>query len=449
MALLRRIFGAPKLAPDERRSLRREQLNDLTVPVALALLEGGFIGVIADKIYQVPAGVLALLTSAAFIGNLSSYFWTRIASSRAKVPVVVGLQIVMLACLALIIAAPVNSVGTVMVIVGVVAARCLTAGVVTIRSVIWTLNYPRSIRARTTGRLQVFTSIVMVATTLIAGPLLDANPLSFRWIYIVGIAIALVGVYSFSRIRVSGELRQRVYERQSQTASSAGRKSIGFFQILRQDHYFRRYEIHQFLSGLSNMILEAPIIYLVSRDLQSSYTVSIAVTMAIPFLMATISVPVWARYFDVVHVAKFRVGLSGVFVLGHVIRWFGAMFGSVLTLGVGQAVAGIARGGGTLAWQLGHNDFATREKLANYMSVHVTLTGIRGALSAFLGITLYVGWSNISWLPDFPGIRGHVFLVAVLIGSWAWWGFILLYRDLKADGLGGKSKLRGIPTSSK
>ena len=142
MALLRRIFGTPKLAPAEKKSLKREQVNDLTVPVALAMLEGGFIGVIADKIYNVPAGVLALLASAAFIGNLSSYLWTRVSSARAKVPVVVGLQVLTMACLILVVAAPVNGVGTIMVVVGVVAARCLMAGTVTIRSVVWSLNYP-------------------------------------------------------------------------------------------------------------------------------------------------------------------------------------------------------------------------------------------------------------------------------------------------------------------
>lgn len=430
MALLRRIFGTPKLAPAEKKSLKREQVNDLTVPVALAMLEGGFVGVIADKIYDVPAGVLALLASAAFIGNLSSYFWTKIANARAKVPVVVGLQALTMACLILIVAAPVNAIGTIMVVVGVVAARCLTAGTVTIRSVVWSLNYPRSIRARTTGRLHVFTSLVMVATTLVAGPILDTNPDTFRWMYVAGILIALIGTLSFSRVQVSGELRHRVYERQS-TAKSTTSESVGFFRILKNDKRFARYELYQFLSGVSNMILEAPLIYLVSRQLQASYTVSIAVIMAIPFLMRTVSVPIWARYFDIVHVTKFRTRLGLVWVLSHLILWIGALFSSVVVLGIAQAISGFARGGGTIAWQLGHNDFAPPEKLSAYMSVHVTLTGLRGALSAILGIALYVGWSNISWLPDFPGIGGYLFLLAAAIGTWSWLGFVFLYRDIR------------------
>ena len=432
MALFRRIFGTPKLQPDEKKSLKREQINDLTVPVALAMLEGGFIGVIADKIYDVPAWVLALLTSASFIGNLSSFLWTRVANARAKVPIVVTLQIVTLCCLFLIVLAPVSQFGTLMLIVSVLVARCLTAGTVTIRSVVWSLNYPRSIRARTTARLHVFTSVVMVLTTLLAGRILDANPLTFRWLYVAGILIALVGTWSFSRLQVSGELRHRVYERQSTSESVEG-KTSGFFQILASDRNFRRYETYQFLSGVSNMMLEAPLIYLVSRELQANYTVSIAIVMAIPFLISTVSVPFWARYLDIVHVTKFRTRLSGVFVLSHLALWIGALLGSLYLLAIGRVISGVARGGGTLAWQLGHNDFAPRERLSAYMSVHVTLTGIRGALSAILGIALYVGWSNISWLPDFPGIGGHLFVVAATIGVWSWLGFILLHRDMKKE----------------
>ena len=433
MALLRRIFGTPKLAPTEKKSLRREQVNDLTVPVALAMLEGGFIGVIADKIYDVPAGVLALLTSAAFIGNLSSHFWTKISSARAKVPVIVGLQALTMLCLLFIVAAPVNVLGTVMLVASVVIARCLTAGTVTIRSVVWSLNYPRSIRARTTGRLHVFTSFVMVATTLVAGPILDSNPLSFRWLFVVGALIAMFGIWSYSRVEVSGEMRHRVYERQFSSGSSPSGQRIGFFQILQNDRNFARYELYQFLNGVSNMICEAPLVYLVSRQLQASYTVSIAVIMAIPFLMRTVSVPLWARYFDVVHVTKFRTRLTGLWVLSALFLWTGAMFESLVILGVAQAISGFGRGGGTIAWQLGHNDFAPRDKLSAYMSVHVTLTGLRGVFSAFLGIALYVGWSNIAFLPNFPGIGGYLFLVAAVIGTWSWIGFVLLHRDMRSS----------------
>ena len=56
---------------------RNERLADLFLPIALALMQGGFIGVIADKIFQVHPAVLALISAAPMFGNLSSFFWGR------------------------------------------------------------------------------------------------------------------------------------------------------------------------------------------------------------------------------------------------------------------------------------------------------------------------------------------------------------------------------------
>ena len=52
-------------------------------------------------------------------------------------------------------------------------------------------------------------------------------------------------------------------------------------------------------------------------------------------------------------------------------------------------VLGVGRGGGALAWNLGHNDFASEERSVDYMSVHVTLTGIRGLIAPLAGVGLY------------------------------------------------------------
>ncbi|MXZ44764.1 MAG: MFS transporter [Gammaproteobacteria bacterium] len=433
MGLLGGIFGSPKLQPEQKRSLKHEQVTDLTYSVALAMLEGSVIGVIADKIYDVPAFVIAILVSAPFFGSLSSYFWARLANARPKVPVIVILQFLVVACLLLVATAPRNMVGSVLLVTGVVCARTLTAGVITIRSVVWSLNYPRDVRARTTGRLQVVTSLVMVLTTLIAAPILDANPMTFRWMYIVAMLIALLGVRAFARVNVAGERRQRVRERRSVKVARSLKTRFRFFQILRQDKRFARYQVYQFLNGISNMSIEAPLIYLVSRELQASFTVSFAILMILPFFFSTLTIPLWARYLDRVHITHFRTRITGVWVLAQLLIWFGAMFQNFALLGVARSVQGVARSGGSLGWQLGHNDFAPRDKLSDYMSVHVTLTGIRGVIAAVFGIGLYVGWSDIAWLPDFPGLKAQLFLVCLVIGVISWIGFIRMHQDMKRE----------------
>ena len=433
MGLFSRIFGSVQLTPIARRSLNREQLTELTVPVALAMLEGGFIGVIADKIYNAPPFVIALLTAAPMFGNLSSYLWNGIASARSKVPLVVLLQALTMVCLLLVAFSPATPVGIVLLCTGVVLARIFTAGTITIRSVVWSLNYGREIRARTTGRLQLITSLVMVVTTAVGAPILDGNPTSFRFMYIIATIIALLGIASFSRIEVSGEMRHRVAERQARRiVSTQSRVPLAsFWRILRTDKQFARYEFYQFLGGVSGMMLEAPLIYLVSREMNASYTVSIALSVIIPHAIGTVTLPMWARYLDKVHVAEFRARMSVFWVVSQCIMWIGAMLHGLWLLALGRVTMGFARSAGTLAWQLGHNDFADERELVTYMGIHVTLTGLRGAFAPFLGIALYVGWSA-SWLPDFDGIGAHVFLVATFVSIWSWVGFRALQRDINA-----------------
>ncbi len=50
-------FGRPRLDRLALRGYRRERITEFTVPVALALMEGGFVGVVADKVYHVTVEV--------------------------------------------------------------------------------------------------------------------------------------------------------------------------------------------------------------------------------------------------------------------------------------------------------------------------------------------------------------------------------------------------------
>ena len=83
----------------------------------------------------------------------------------------------------------------------------------------------------------------------------------------------------------------------------------------------------------------------------------------------------------------------------------------------------IGFGGGVLAWNLGHHDFAPPETSSQYMGVHVTLTGIRGLLAPLLGVAAY----------EFLMKNGYetgagVFLLAVALGILGATGFLLLGR---------------------
>jgi MFS family permease len=426
-----RAFAArltrPPIEVAALESYRHERRTELGMPIVGALMEGGFVGVIA----------LALITAAPMFGLLSSVLWARIALGRRKVPLITSLMAAFVVITAAVALLPETPVGGWLLAALVIGARLVLGGTITIRSLVWTLNYPREARGRVTSRLQFLTVLVMTTTSVVGGFLLNADPQSFRIVYTVGAFLATLGVLAFSRVRVIGEEAQLAKERAE--ATEAGITPVGpgsAWSVLRDDPLFARYQACQFTIGVSNMMIEAPLIYLVSRELQASYATSIALTLAIPLGVSLLTLPFWAAYIDRVHIAEFRAWHSWIWVVAQLFTWVGAMAGSLLWIGFGRFLLGMGRGGGSLAWQLGHNDFARPENVGLYMGVHVTLTGLRGAFAPFMGMLLYVGWSQLTIpvlgvrLPPFEGIGAHAIGLACVLGALGSLGYWRLHRRI-------------------
>ena len=414
------------------RSFRAEKASELTLPGAVVLLEGGVVGVIAAKIYAVEPMTLALISAAPMFANLSSFFWSKIAAGRSKVAIACLLQALIIACVVAVALVPAGDWGAFVLVSSMIASRVLLAGVVTVRSVIWSLNYARHQRARATSQLQMINAVVTVLISSAIGPLLDTYPNSVGWIYWAGAVLGCLGLVLFAQVRVIGEVRQRVRERRERRDPET---AIGFLEILRTDRLFRWYQVNMFAAGFGAMLIEAPLIFIITRQMQASYTESIALTMVIPFAVSLLSMPLWANYLDRVHVAQFRSRQSVLWILAQLLTMIGAMLGSFLWLVIARTIMGIARGGGSLAWQLGHNDFAKPDQLGAYMGLHVTLTGVRGAIAPFLGIILYTGWRSGGLMPgSWEGVGAGVFGVAAVISGLSGWGFYRLYRTMKREG---------------
>ena len=414
-----------KLEPLARTSFRWEKLTECAFPITLVLLEGGVVGVIAAKVYQVSPLTLAIISAAPMFANLSSFAWNRVASGRPKVSLACLLQVGILLCVLAVAIAPINDTGAVVLVASMIISRILVAGLVTIRSVIWSLNYARSKRAQATGQLQMIASLVTVIIASAVGPFLDRYPDGMPWLYAVGVLAGLIGIAFFRRVTVIGEAEHLQKESE---ASSQRRQSVSFLTILRNDRRFAKYQMSMFAAGFGNMLIEAPLIFLITRELAASYATSIALTMVIPFTISLVSLPLWARYLDRVHVAQFRARQSLLWVVALILTMLGAVLGSILWLAISRVVMGIARGGGSLAWQLGHNDFAKPDQLSAYMGIHVTLTGVRGAIAPLLGMLLYSNLGGIS------GDGAWVFALAAFICGLSGLGFNHLYRQMKSDG---------------
>ena len=81
-----------------------------------------------------------------------------------------------------------------------------------------------------------------------------------------------------------------------------------------------------------------------------------------------------------------------------------------------------------LGWNLGHLDFASPARAAQYMGTHVTLTGMRGLIAPLLGVWLYQGLETIK-----PGYGIYVLVLPLFLATVASYGFVRMSRDLRAE----------------
>jgi MFS family permease len=421
----------PEIEPAVLASFRRERAADATLPLCMALMEGGFIGVIADKVFHAHPAWIAFATAAPMFGNLASVLWARLAERVPPVPLLVGIQAALVASVLGVALLPRTALGLVLLMALLLVARLAAGAAVTVRSVVWTLNYPRAIRARVTSRLAILSQAAMAATGAFAAFALDREPAAMPWLFAAGAAIGALGVWAYSGVRLR--------EDAAGAAAALPRPKLprlGTRQLLRDDPLFARYLGWQFLLGVSNMMVEPAVVYAVSRELGAGYGASIAIVAVVPNALSMLTLPVWARWVDRMHAAEFRAKHSWLWVVSQGLMGLGTLAASVPVIGLGRVVFGIARGGGNLAWSLGHNDFAHPERAGLYMGVHATLTGLRGLFAPFLGMLLYLGAAPRALpfgltLPGVPALGGWMMLLAAGLALVATLGFLRLQREVE------------------
>ncbi len=82
-----------------------------------------------------------------------------------------------------------------------------------------------------------------------------------------------------------------------------------------------------------------------------------------------------------------------------------------------------------LAWNLGHHDFASARRAAQYMGVHVTLTGLRGILAPIIGVSLY---EILEWVRPGAGAWTLAFCLGLTATGAIW--FVSMRRTLSGPG---------------
>ncbi|MEQ8769456.1 MAG: hypothetical protein RIB60_02985 [Phycisphaerales bacterium] len=449
-----------------RHNYRRELIAACAFPFVLVLFEGSVLSVLVRIGFEGAAPTALLNAVAAFIGvvpalaNLSSFFWVRLVHGRHKIRTIVRIQLVMLGAALLLMLAPRNEAGLVMIAGAALCARVCWAGFSTIRSTVWRNNYRAGVRARITGRFAMVGPSLIAVLALglglgidwagrsawvagLVGARFDPAWTLFRLAVPIGGGVGVLGVLAWRGIRVREHRKLIRLERETSEAETPSFNPWQMRGVMLRDKDFDKFMTAQFLLGLGN-IMSFSLLAIVLREVFNAGNFrALIVSTAISLLMMPMAVPFWAKLLDGVHIARFRSIHSWVFVVAIGVLFYGCVTRQFWPLYVFAALRGIAFGGGALAWTLGHLDFAGEHNASTYMGVHVTLTGVRGLLAWGGGVALYEGFERVA-----PGAGIWVFVICGSLTTLGAIGFVALARDLTKRGTIGSRGRRITPADA-
>ena len=438
VSLIRQFVGAP-LPFMSRPHAAIELRAWLLFAVPQGIMAGSIVGVLIRNIFAgqsspwVLAVAIAVVTGASPLANLASVFWSQMVQGRDRVRVLGAVQILFAISLISLGLVPVNAIGLITMAVLVVATQFFWCGLLTIRSSVWRANYDRAGRTTFTARVLMMTAIVMAAAGVLTGVLVDIDIGNFRLCFIVAGGFALLGMLSYRGLRVRRQ-QQLISAERSVMAGKRFRPSA-FLEIWRNDPLFRNYLIVTFIAGSGNLMFMAPLILVMNNNLGLPQVQQILISASLPTLLMPLLVPFWAGVFARRHVIAFRARLNWCFAAA-----LAAFLGAAVTqwiplLWLGSVLLGSGWAGGRLGWNLGHNDFAANdERATEYMGLHVTLTGVRGAVVPLIGVALYQALES-----RVPGSGVWSLLLPFTLSFCGALGFVVLARRMHAPPRGAEA----------
>ncbi len=424
-----REFHPLSLPPMLRANYARELFSWLLLPLMLGAIEGGTMAIIVKKMFGSVEGLsgddldlaVAAVSAAPNVANLSSFVWAALAHGRTKVPFISWLQLVTCLCVALIAFVPVSPLGLAILTLLVIVARIAWTGVITIRTSVWRNNYPRANRALIAGKMAIIQAVMLAVAGLLIGEAMDIAPASFRYLLPILALAGFAGNAIYRRVRLRGQRRLQRAERDGRASVASRMDPRGLIALLKEDPLYARFMWWMSVFGLGNLMLGPPQVIVLNDEFHTSYLEGILVTTVIPIAVMPLAIPAWSRLLTRVHVIRFRSIHGWTFVLAAGLIFAATLAHSMPIMYLSSVVLGLGFAGGSLAWNLGHHDFAPAHRDSEYMALHVTLNGIRGAIAPFLAIALYSPMAH-------AGYGAWFFLICFFVNLLGLVGFISMKR---------------------
>ncbi len=374
----------------------------------VGMFEGTISSIVVAKTFGGSDWLITFVMATPMLANLLGGVWGSVLTGRRKVRLLMGLGLAAAVVIATVALAPMTRFGGYVFACQILLARGFLAGCITARSAIWKHNYPTRIRGQIAARLQIVRFSMAIGIVLTVGALFDARPDLYIWIYPATALIGGIAVILLKPMRVRGEETEiaGIRAASAHAAKQPGAQTLSPLEqgiaVLRDDSDFRHYCIGMMFLGFANIMVMPLMTIIVTKRMGLTYRDSAILLDILPRVLMMASMLPWARLFDKRGVVHFRISNAVAWTTASAFAGIGAAFvptaafdtmiGFVLIItciALSRACEGLGKGGGAIAWNLGHLHFAKSERADVYMGTHVFLTGLRGLTAPFFGTWLY------------------------------------------------------------
>jgi len=341
-----------------------------TGPAAAAV--SGLMLVVAVQHFAASDAAKAVLASAVSCGFLASPLAVQVAARRgwAVAPVIGALLMLSGVGYAVAAAAP----GIAIYCVGFLLALIAGGMLVPFTIALWRQNADDAVRGRHFSAVVQNEVIAGLVATLLIAWWIGDDAGRFRPV----LAIAAV-------VSVAAGLCVR--RAPSRALAPVGRNPFAPLAWLWRDRGFGWVNCSYTVMGFANfMVLPLRIDWLASTEHGLGYRADLIqlVVVAVPTLMRLCFGRVWGAAFDRVNFIALRMAINACFVVAMALFFTASLPLQI----VASAFLGLGFAGGDIAWNLWVTKYAPPERTADYMAVHVFLTGLRGLVAPSVGFAL-------------------------------------------------------------
>ena len=243
---------------------------------------------------------------------------------------------------------------------------------------IYRMNYPEAARGKLYAIAGVTRAGAAVLFGWLAGWLLDIDLKNHAW---------LLWAYALSGI-ASGLWTYGLPAAPWEPEVKENRGLWSSLRWIRADRDFRTLLISWMMMGIGNLVAASLFVeYLANPahgiDLPEKQVATI--TCVVPVLARLVFSYPWGLVYDRFHLFTVRAALNLFFAAGILIFYLGH---GLVWWTLGMALWGMANAGGNVTWALWVTKLAPPHAVAEYMSVHTFLTGLRGLVAPFLAFAM-------------------------------------------------------------